>query len=107
MTRRFQQPLLFLGVLAALTVVGCGTGEGAAPRRFAVNFSPGLVLTTPQNTAAWEYGRNDGTLNIDQPKISSGGHAVIITLDRRRTTNGRPREYSSTYTRTLTTRGGY
>lgn len=110
MTRRFQQPVLFLGVLAAmtaLTAVGCGTGAGAAPRHFAVDVSPGLVLTTPQNTAAWEYGRNDGTLNIAQPKISSGGGAVIITLDRRRTTNGRPREYSTTYTRTLTTRGAY
>ncbi len=107
MTRRFQQPVLFLGVLAVLTVVGCGTGAGAAPRHFADNFSPGLVLTALPSTAAWEYGRNDAPLNIEQPKISSAGVAVIITLDRRRTTNGRPREYSSTYIRTRTTRGGY
>lgn len=105
MTRRFQAPALFLGVLAALTAVGCGTGAGAAPRHLADGVSPGLVLATPHDAVAWEYGRNDETLNIDQPTISGDGGAVIITYDRRRTSNGRPREYSTTYTRTLTTRG--
>ncbi len=107
MTRRFRHPVLFLGVLAALTAVGCGTGAGAAPRHFAADVSRGLVLAAPQGTDAWEYGRNDGTLNIDQPTMSSVGGAVIITYDRRRTTNGRPRESSTTYTRTFTTRGTY
>ena len=105
MTRRFQAQVLFLGVLAVLTAVGCGTGTGAASRHFAADVSRGLVLAIPQNTAGWEYGRNDGTLNIDQPTIASDGVALIITHDRRRTTNGRPREYSTTYTRTFTTRG--
>lgn len=108
MKRRFQQPVLFPGVLAAmtaLTVVGCGTGAGAAPSRFAAGVAPGLVLATPPDAAAWEYGRNDGPLNIDEPTIAAGGRAVIITYDRRRTNNGRPREYSTTYVRTLTTRG--
>ena len=109
-TSRFQRPVLFVGVLAAMTslaTVGCGTGAGAASRHFAVDVSPGLVLATSQNTTAWEYGRNDGTLNIDQPTIPSVGGAVIITHDRRRTSNGRPLENSTTYTRTFSTRGAY
>ena len=107
MTRRYRHLVLFLGVLAALTTVGCGTGAGAAPRHFAAEVSRGLVLAAPHSTDAWEYGRSDGTLNIDQPTITDGGGAVIITYDRRRTSNGRPLENSTTYTRTLTTRGAY
>ena len=105
MTRIFQLPVLFLGVLAALAAVGCGTGAGVASRHFAADVSRGLVLAIPQENAGWEYGRNDGTLNIHQPTIASDGAVVIITYDRRRTTNGRPRESSTTYTRTFTTRG--
>ncbi len=105
MTRRFQAPALFLGVLAALTAVGCGTGACAASRHLADGVSPGLVLATPHDVAAWEYGLNDETLNIDQPTIAGVGRAVIITYDRRRTSNGRPLEYSTTFTRTFTTRG--
>ncbi len=105
MTSRFHAPALLVGVVAALTAVGCGTGAGAAPRHLADGVSPGLVLTMPHDALAWEYGRNDEMLNIDQPTKAADGLAVIITYDRRRTSNGRPREYSTTYTRTLTTRG--
>ncbi len=97
-------PGMILGVLA--TLAGCGTATTpVSSPYFAPGVSPGLVMTTPMDTATWEYGRNDELLNVGQQPIVGSGWAEIRTFDRRRTANGRPRESSATYVRTLSRHG--
>ena len=102
MTGTFSRPALVLGVLAAAVATGCGAGTATGP--FATGVSPALVMATAPDSAAWEYGRNDEQLNAGRPPIAGAGWAEIRTRDRRRTSNGQPREYSSTLTRTVTRR---
>ncbi len=107
MTSILQIPTMILGVLVTLAGSGCGTAAapGAASSHFAPGVSPSLVMSTQRDTVAWEYGRNDKPLNVGQQPNRSDGWAEIRTYDRLRTSNGRPRESSTTYTRTLTLRG--
>ncbi len=109
MTSTRQVTTVLLGVLAILAGTGCGTATGpvADSPHFAPGVSPTLVMSTPQDPARWEYGRNDELLNVGQQPIIGSGWAEIRTYDRRRTANGRPRESSTTYTRTLTRRDSY
>ena len=54
------------------------------------------------DSGGWEYGRNDELLNAGRAAlIDEDGWALIRTSDRTYTSNGRPREYSSTYVRTI------
>ena len=95
---------IILGVLA--TLAGCGTATTpVSSPYFAPGVSPALVMTTPMDTATWEYRRNDELLNVGQQPIVGSGWAEIRTFDRRRTANGRPRESSATYVRTLSRHG--
>ena len=104
-----QVPTMILGVLVTLAGSGCGTAAapGAASSHFAPGVTPSLVMSTQRDKAAWEYGRNDKPRNVGQQPLIGGGWAEIRTYDRLRTSNGRPRESSTTYTRTLTLRGSY
>lgn len=105
MTTKLQAPTVLLGLFAILAGTGCGT---ATSSHFGREVSSSLVMATQQDpSAAWEYGRNDELLNVGQLPIAGGGWAEIRTYDRLRTSNGRPRESSTTFTRTLSTRGTY
>jgi hypothetical protein len=54
---------------------------------------------------AWEYGRNDQRLNAGRPPARRWHEwAEISNRDRTRTSNGRPREFSSTFVRTYSLR---
>ncbi len=109
MTSILQVPTMVLGVLVTLAGSGCGTGAapGAASTHFAPGVSSSLVMSTQRDSATWEYGRNDKPLNVGQQPIIGVGWAEIRTYDHRRTSNGRPQESSTTYTRTLRLRGSY
>ena len=100
-----QVPTMILGVLVTLAGGGCGTA--AAPSHFPVDVASSLVISTPPDSAMWEYCRNDKPLNVGQQPNMGGGWAEIRTYDRLRSSNGRPQESSTTYTRTLTRRGAY
>ena len=109
MTSILQVPAMVLGVFVTLAGSGCGTGAapGAPSTHFAPGVSSSLVMWTQRDSATWEYGRNDKPLNVGQQPLIGGGWAEIRTYDRLRTSNGRPQESSTTYTRTLTRRGAY
>ncbi len=109
MTSILQVPTMILGILFTLAAGGCGTAAapGAASRQFAPGVSSSLVMSTQRDFATWEYGRNDMLLNVGQQPIVGRGWAEIRTYDRLRTSNGRPQDTSTTYTRTLTRRGAY
>jgi hypothetical protein len=54
---------------------------------------------------AWEYGRNDARLNAGAPSARYGHEwAEVRNRNRTRTTNGRPREFSTTFVRTYSRR---
>ena len=109
MTSILQVPTMILGVLVTLAGSGCGTA--AAPGAGSSQFAPGVlssvVMSSQRDSATWEYGRNDKPLNVGQQPNIGGGWAEIRTYDRLRSSNGRPQESSTTYTRTLTRRGAY
>jgi len=109
MTTTLQVPAVLLSVFAIMIGTGCGTTNGpvAASPHFAPGVSPGLVMTTHSDDATWEYGRYDEQLNVGQPPVVGSGWAEIRTWDRQRTSNGRPREQSTSYTRTITRRPSY
>lgn len=104
---------LILAALAALAG-GCGTHApyGAGPRPaspWLVLGGPGLhgAAERPGDPGAPEYGRNDVRMNASAaPAARRYEAAVIQTRDELRTTNGRPREFSTTFTRTVTTTAG-
>jgi hypothetical protein len=64
-------------------------------------------MSTQPDSATWEYGRNDTLLNVGQQPIIGSGWAEIRTFDRQHSSNGRPLDTSTTYTRTLMLRGAY
>ena len=109
MTSILQVPMMILGVLVTLAGSGCGpaAAPGAGSSHFAPGVSSSLVMSSQRDFATWEYGRNDMLLNVGQQPIVGSGWAEIRTYDHLRTSNGRPRESSTTYTRTLTLRGSY
>ncbi len=54
---------------------------------------------------AWEYGRNDARLNPNPPSTRYWHEwAEVRNRNRTRTTNGRPREFSTTFVRTYSLR---
>jgi hypothetical protein len=56
-------------------------------------------------SGTWEYGRNDARLNAGRPPIQHWAEwAEIRNRDNTRTTNGRPREFSTTFVRTYSLR---
>ncbi|MCH8151682.1 MAG: hypothetical protein IH830_04845 [Planctomycetes bacterium] len=107
-----------LGVVWTAAGSGCASGSDPADAgRDHVRFlSSSLVMPTPalrgdgaQSAAAWpvdqrhwEYARNDAPLSVSTtPRYRRTTWAEIRTLDRLRTTNGRPREFSTTTIRTI------
>jgi hypothetical protein len=104
-----QVHTMILGILVTLAASGCGTAAapGTASPQFAPGLSSSLVMSMQPDSATWEYGRNDMLLNVGQQPIVGSGWAEIRTYDRLRTSNGRPQDTSTTYTRTLSRRGGY
>lgn len=109
MTSTRKIPAALLGLAVAAGATGCGTAKGtvAATPHFARGVTPGLVMSAPYDNDRWEYGRNDELLNVGQPPIAAPGWAEIRTYDRPRTSNGRPKDSSATYTQTFTTRFSY
>ncbi len=108
-----------VGVLMLLAGGGCGMSLTAAgqPRQPVGGLRHSLIMPgsdgseTGQRPAwrvdagEWEYGRNDAILNAGRaPLIDDSGWALIRTSDQTRTSNGTPRESSSTFVRTVTTR---
>ena len=91
---------------------GCSSSTRTPPVPHAV--SPGLVMPSaalrgdgiwPVTAAAWEYGRNDAILNVGAtPPIQQRRVVVIKSRDRLFTNNGRPREFSTTFTRSVSYR---
>lgn len=98
--------------VAVMLLLGSGgcTSAPAAPRGLGPTAS--LVLPSPGAWAGvqagagpvssgWAYGRNDLHLGVGGAAIPrERAWAVIRTRDRTRTSNGRPREFSTTWVRT-------
>ena len=108
MRSTLKVPAMIMGMIPGMLAILAGCGTATTPVSspyFAPGVSPSLVMTTPTDSATWEYGRNDELLNLGQPPLVGSGWAEIRTYDRRRTANGRPRESSATYVRTLSRRG--
>ena len=101
-------PVLALGLLAGCT---------SAPVERMTFVSPTLVMPSftlhqlkgpqpwPADHRAWEFGRNDVRAGaVPTPAYASFEAVEIRTYDRRQTSNGRPREFSTTRTRTIRSR---
>ncbi len=105
--------ILIGAVLAAFSALAVGCGSHARGQELGSTITPWLVLggpglggaaERPGDRSAPEYGRNDVRMNADAvPPARRYEAAVIQTRDEQRTTNGRPREFSTTFTRTITT----
>ncbi len=115
--------LLVLSAAAAGALAGCAASPVAtvfarkhAPARL-TSRSPSLVFPAPPllafsgpdawpvDEAAWEFGRNDrAPIAAPSPAYAPLEWVEIRTRDHLRTTNGRPREFSTTRTRTRRTR---
>ena len=107
-----------LGILWTAAGSGCASGSGPADAgRNHVRFlSSSLVMPTlplrgdgAQSAAEWPGDKGRGTTAgksgppgvSRRPGYGRSAWAEIRTLDRLRTTNGRPREYSTTTIRTI------
>jgi hypothetical protein len=116
MVCRFQSIASIL--LVSLVGGGCAS-TSSTPDRHAGAVSAGLVMpgsgwssegtapapSWPVDPGAWETARNDALLNASRtPLRNENAWALITTRDRTRTSNGRPREFSTTFVRTLTLR---
>ncbi len=115
--------LFVVSAAGAGAVAGCAASPGPAvfapkhaPARLASR-SPSLVLPArlllefsgphawPVDEGAWEFGRNDrAPIAAPSPAYAPLEWVEIRTRDHLRTTNGRPREFSTTRTRTRRTR---
>ena len=103
-------PILALGLLAGCTCT--------APVEERMTFvSPTLVMPSlmlhqlsgpepwPADQRAWEFSRNDiGAGAASTPAYTPFEVVEIRMYDRRRTSNGRPRDFSTTRTRTIQSR---
>ncbi len=110
--RRAEVPVVLV-VVCAVAAGGCATTPwGASPTGGPI--SPGLVLPPsvvrdlaiaagqqwPGDGRAWEYRRNDAPQAARSvPAYYEPGWVEIRTNERLRTSNGRPREHSTTHTR--------
>lgn len=109
---RAEVPVVLV-VVSAVAAGGCATTpwEGAAASG---PISPGLVLPPsavrdlalaagqqwPGDGREWEYRRNDAPQAArSAPAYYEPAWVEIRTHERLRTSNGRPREYSTTHTR--------
>jgi hypothetical protein len=106
--------------VAAFTVLVCMSAGGCSSSRSIAGpaISPSLVMPpalSPESGAtpllvagdepgAWEYGRNDARLNVSAPPQQSVEWSEIQSRQRTYTTNGRPREFSSTFLRSYSLR---
>ena len=111
---------LALALLLCVAGGGCKSSETvSAPARHSGRISPSLVMSGPGWTGAgdtegmawrsvpgtWEYGRNDAGLNAGwAPTPSRQEWAEVTNRNRTRTTNGRPREFSTTFVGTYSLR---
>jgi hypothetical protein len=114
--KRYGVALMLLAAGAA----GCGSvsrqDTGEVNRGGYRALSASLVMPAPalrgddqpgrwagrRETQPWEYGRNDAALGVvTEPFGRQWAWAEVRTRDRRRTVNGRPREFSSTVVRTV------
>ncbi len=102
-------------VLALGLLAGCTSAPVEVERMTFV--SPTLVMPSltlrelsgpqpwPADHRAWEFGRNDvGAGAAATPAYAPFEVVEIRTYDRRRTSNGRPREFSTTRTLTIRSR---
>ena len=106
-------------------LVACGTFAGpgcttvSGPPVAAGGPSPSLVMPGtllrggvtgdakewPVDNRDWEYGRNDEVMSVrPTPPYRDAAWAEIRTRDHTRTVNGRPREFSTTFVRSVTLR---
>ena len=99
-----------LALLFCVSGGGCSTqatvdGPGRHPGQVSPSLvMPGMVAWRAE-PGAWEYRRNDARLNAGQaPTRQWHEWAEIRNRDRTRTTNGRPREFSTTFVRTYSLR---
>jgi hypothetical protein len=111
---------LALALLLCVSGGGCTSSEKVeAPARHPGRISSSLVMQgagwagagDAEGVAwravpgAWEYGRNDARLNAGPPSARYWHEwAEIRNHNRTRTTNGRPREFSTTFVRTYSLR---
>ncbi len=101
-------PVLALGLLAGCTSAPVERMTFVSPTLV----MPGLTLHQlsgpqrwPADHRAWEFGRNDvGAGTAPTPAYAPFEVVEIRTYDSRRTSNGRPREFSTTRTRTIRSR---
>lgn len=112
MSWRTRGAVLIVG--AAVAGAGCAsTAGGARGDRVAAGLvmpagAPGESLAVagawPAGPDTWEFGRNDESLNAGHAPVLASGVAVIFNRDQTRTTNGRAREHSATFVRTISVR---
>jgi hypothetical protein len=111
---------LTLALLFCVSGGGCKSSETVdAPARHPGRISPSLVMqgagwvgtgdaegmALRSVPGAWEYGRNDARLNGGPPPARYWHEwAEVRNRNRTRTTNGRPREFSTTFVRTYSLR---
>jgi hypothetical protein len=62
------------------------------------------LLAGRGDPSAWEFGRNDGRLNVGSPPVQRVEWSETWNRNRTFTNNGRPREFSSTFVRTYSLR---
>ncbi len=111
---------LALALLLCVSGGGCKSSETVgAPARHPGRISSSLVMQGPGRAVsghaegvarrsvpgAWEYGRNDARLNAGPPSARYWQEwAEVSNRNRTWTTNGRPREFSTTFVRTYSLR---
>jgi hypothetical protein len=93
---------------------GCSSAPGTAERgissslvmpragRDRVDEAP--LVAAGSDPSAWEYGRNDGRLNVGSPALERVEWSEIFNRNHTYTSNGRPREFYSTFVRTYSLR---
>ena len=112
------RPALVLSTLGALVLLGCGRAPCGpfacpAPSTNPPTVSAGLVMPSPTlrglspanawplSARDWEFGRNNWAPAAATPAYAPLELVEIRVRDRQRTANGRPRDFSTTNTRSI------
>ena len=95
--------LTTLALLASTCLGGCVTdGSGTGPLRRHVYTSRGLVMPAGAEPGDWETGRNDHRFARRLPETGSDETWYEVrTWDWLRNSNGRPRDNSTTWIRSI------
>jgi len=101
-------------VLLGVSVGGCSSAPGTSaagsssslvmPPAGGIRGEAPPLLAAGADPSAWEYGRNDGRLNVGSAAVQRLEWSEIWNRNRTFTNNGRPREFSSTFVRTYSLR---